>query len=174
MTSTETSDTRSKRTRRAPRTMEFTELGLRRLNVRTALAEASKETGEHAGKSQLQIWDTGTNGQRGLSVLLPSGGTKTFLVTFYLRGRPVTAKLGRVGEISLQEARTLTVEYRAKAQKGIDPRPLKQRRRAKMNEQEAEAEQEAAAGTSTGTSSLISSSYTQSPGNAPGMQLNAS
>jgi integrase len=69
------------------------------------------------------------------------------LVTFYLKGRPVTAKLGRVGEMPLQEARTLTVECRAKAQKGIDPRPLlKRQRRGKVNRQEAEAEQAAASG----------------------------
>ena len=59
-----------KRPRRAPRTMEFTELGLKRMNVRKAVAKAGKA-------SQVQIWDTGTNGQRGLSVLLSSGGTKT-------------------------------------------------------------------------------------------------
>ena len=107
-----------KRTRRAPRTMEFTELGLKRMNVRKAVAKAGKA-------SQVQIWDTGTNGQRGLSVLLSSGGTKTFLVTFYLNGRPVTAKLGRFGDLSLPKARALASEYRAKAQAGVDPRPLR-------------------------------------------------
>ncbi|MFZ1885477.1 MAG: Arm DNA-binding domain-containing protein, partial [Rhodoplanes sp.] len=87
----------------------------------------------------MQIWDTGTNGQRGLSVLLSSGGTKTFLVTFYLNGRPVTAKLGRFGDISLQAARALASAYRAKAQEGIDPRPLRVKGQPKVRERMEEA-----------------------------------
>ena len=95
--------TAERRHKRGPRTMEFTELALKRLNIRTVVAKAAKEAGKPV--NQVQIWDTGTNGQRGLSVLLSSGGTKTFLVTFYLKGRPVTFKLGRVSELTLQKAR---------------------------------------------------------------------
>ena len=116
MTTEETEEDGGKRS--APRTMEFTPLGIKQLNIRKAIAKAGKA-------SQVQIWDTGTNGQRGLSVLLSSGGTKTFLVTFYLKGRPVTAKLGRFGDLSLQAARALASAYRAKAQEGLDPRPLR-------------------------------------------------
>lgn len=103
--------------RAEPRTREFTELGLKRLSPSKLTAET--------GKKQVQIWDSGTSGQRGLSVLVSAGGTKTFLCTFYLRGRTVTDKLGRVGTLSLQKARALTFEYRAKAAEGIDPRPLR-------------------------------------------------
>lgn len=127
--------------RRAPRTMEFTELALKRLNVAKLIAQASKEAGKPV--SQVQIWDTGTNGQRGLSVLLSSGGTKTFLVTFYLNGKAATAKLGRVGDMPLAKARALTAEYRAKAQEGIDPRPLlrHQRGQAKAKKQHQQTDE---------------------------------
>ena len=127
-----------KRTRRAPRTKEFTELGLKRMNVRKAIEKEGKA-------SQVQIWDTGTNGQRGLSVLLSSGGTKTFLVTFYLNGRPVTAKLGRFGDLSLQAARALASAYRAKAQEGIDPRPLRTKRGQQVGRHEQAHEGQGAA-----------------------------
>ena len=142
MITEETQEDGGKRPRRAPRTMEFTELGLKRMNVRKAVAKAGKA-------SQVQIWDTGTNGQRGLSVLLSSGGTKTFLVTFYLNGRPVTAKLGRFGDLSLQAARALASAYRAKAQEGVDPRPLRVKGRSQQvgrHEQAHEGQGAAVAG----------------------------
>ena len=137
---TEETEDGGKRPRRAARTMEFTELGLKRLNVRKAVAKAGRA-------AQVQIWDTGTNGQRGLSVLLSSGGTKTFLVTFYLKGRPVTAKLGRFGDLSLQAARALASAYRAKAQEGIDPRPLlRTKREQRVGRHEQTHEGQAVAG----------------------------
>lgn len=67
-------NTIERRPKRAPRTMEFTELALKRLNVVKLVAKAGKEAGKPL--SQVQIWDTGTNGQRGPSVLVSSGGTK--------------------------------------------------------------------------------------------------
>ena len=140
MITEETQEDGGKRPRRAPRTftkkdgtpVEFTELALKRLNIQKAIEKAGKA-------SQVQIWDTGTNGQRGLSVLLSSGGTKTFLVTFYLNGRPVTAKLGRFGDLSLQAARALASAYRAKAQEGIDPRPLLRTKRGQQVGRHAQA-----------------------------------
>ena len=83
----------------------FTELGLQRLKP--------PATGQEL------VWDTDT---KGLSVLLSSGGTKTYRATFMLHGKPISMKLGRVGEMELARARKLTSEYRGKAEEGIDPR----------------------------------------------------
>ena len=73
-------------------------------------------------QGQRLYWDTGTKGQLGLSVLVSAGGTKTFRSTFYLDGKRIDRKLGRVGELDLTEARRLTQEDRKKALEGIDPR----------------------------------------------------
>jgi hypothetical protein len=58
-------------------------------------------------------------------VLSSAGGTKTYRATFYLNRQPVSAKLGRVGEMDLGAARELTREYRKLAAAGIDPRKPK-------------------------------------------------
>jgi hypothetical protein len=86
----------------------FTELGLQRLRVPKV--------------GQTVIWDSGTKGQSGLSVLSSAGGTKTFRATFALNGRYISAKIGRVGELDLTQARAITLEYRKLAAQGIDPR----------------------------------------------------
>jgi integrase len=92
----------------------FTELSLRKL-------KAPK-------RGQRLYWDTGTKGQLGLSVLMSAGGTKTYRSTFYLHGKRIDRKLGRVGELDLVEARRLTQEDRKKAAEGTDPRkPVRDR-----------------------------------------------
>ncbi len=88
------------------RRMVFTDLALRRLTVPD-------------DRKQVLWWDTKT---RGLSVLVSSGGTRTFRATFGLNGRYITDKIGRVGEMPLGDARTVTADYRNKANQGIDPR----------------------------------------------------
>ena len=92
----------------------FTPLFLRRLNP--------------PKQGQRLYWDSGTKGQLGLSLLVSAGGTKTFRSTFYLDGKRIDRKLGRVGELDLTEARRLTQEDRGKAAEGIDPRkPVRDR-----------------------------------------------
>src|SRR5262249_25416 len=79
---------------------------------------------------QERYWD---KGQRGLSVLVSPGGTKTFFVMFKLHGKWITHKLGRFGEMvpgaddthenaQVGEVQRLAREYRTLANKGIDPR----------------------------------------------------
>jgi integrase len=86
----------------------LTELGLRRL-------KPPKE-------GQRLYWDTGSKGQLGLSVLVSAGGTKTYRSTFYLHGKRIDRKLGRVGEMDLTQARELTRGDRKQAAEGNDPR----------------------------------------------------
>jgi hypothetical protein len=87
--------------------MTFTELALRRLRV-------PKE-------GQKVVWDSGTKGQSGLSVLMSSGGTKTFRATYNYGGAYISTKIGRVSEMDLIEARAKTFELRKLAASGIDP-----------------------------------------------------
>jgi integrase len=94
--------------RAEPKTGTFTVLGLERLRP--------PKVGQHVR------WDGGTDGQRGLSVLVSAGGTKTYRATYSLHGKFRSVKIGRVGEMDLGTARELTGEYRKKAAAGIDPR----------------------------------------------------
>jgi Arm DNA-binding domain len=73
---------------------------------------------------QYQAWDYGNEAARGLSVLVSPSGVKSFRATFYFNGssKPHFKSLGRVGEMSLAEARELTRKARGDARKGIDPR----------------------------------------------------
>jgi integrase len=73
----------------------------------------------------LQHWDNqDKGGQRGLSVLVSDKGTRTYRSTFNLGTVWISRKLGRVGELTLDEARTLTQQDRRIATFGIDPRGL--------------------------------------------------
>src|SRR5215468_2185006 len=74
---------------------------------------------------QVRYWDGGDKGQLGLSVLV-SHEVKSWAATFYRGGKAVTVRLGRVGEMSLEEARRRTAEYRGKAADGVDPRPQRE------------------------------------------------
>lgn len=94
------------------RNMTFTELALVRLKPPKV--------------GQVVYWDSGTDGVRGLSVLVSAGGAKTFRATYYwqkITGKkvPVSIKLGRVGEMDLGTARELTKDYRKKAAEGVNP-----------------------------------------------------
>jgi hypothetical protein len=107
--------------------MGFTDLGIRNLNVTKRLAEINKERVNQGLKelNQVQIWDTG---QKGLSLLISSGGTKTFRATFKLNGKWVSTELGRFRElikkdredddeenIEIAEARRLTASRKRPA-----------------------------------------------------------
>ena len=68
------------------------------------------------------VWDAGTGAARGLAVLVNPLGTKTYFVNYRLGGRLTYKKLGRVGEITLEEARTDAIAARRLASKDIDPK----------------------------------------------------
>jgi integrase len=80
-------------------------------------------------RRQYVTWDRGRGRgsepcQIGLSVLVSPGGSRTFRSTFYFFPDPRahTRKLGRVGEVSLMEARAQCARDRVDARNGIDPR----------------------------------------------------
>ncbi len=102
----------------------FTELSLRKLQTPTV---GQKLYWDAPGKKGI--------GQLGLSVLVSAGkGTKTFRSTFYLHGKRIDRKLGRVGELDLSTARELTREDRKQAAQGVDPRqPTQQEQRDKRS-----------------------------------------
>jgi integrase len=67
---------------------------------------------------QVMVWDEKVTG---LSVLL-SEKTKTYRCTFALHGKTISKKIGRVGEVKLEEARKTTIRWRGQASLGTDPR----------------------------------------------------
>jgi integrase len=72
---------------------------------------------------QYLIWDSGTGAARGLAILVSPTGTKSYRVVFYWPGsvKPNYKHIGRVGEVSLADARKLAWEARAMARRGEDP-----------------------------------------------------
>src|SRR5215831_13613035 len=80
-------------------------------------------------RTQYQVWD-GTNGrgsdhaQRGLSILVSPNGAKSYRSTYYFpnSSKPHSRHLGRVGEMTLAEAREQCGTDRRNAAKGIDPK----------------------------------------------------
>jgi len=58
----------------------------------------------------------------GLHVLVNEKGTKTWRSSVMLHGKEVRRKIGRVGVMSLEEAREVVREDRRKASQGVDPR----------------------------------------------------
>jgi len=80
-------------------------------------------------EGQELFWDEGC---RGLSLLVSSGGTKTFRATFKLNSKWISHAIGRYGEVvadsegkedaNISWARETTRTYRALANDGIDPR----------------------------------------------------
>jgi hypothetical protein len=82
---------------------------------------------------QYLVWDSadgqkkgGDDPARGLAVLVSPTGTKSFRCAFYYPGSDKTQykHLGRVGEMTLQEARTQCREVRRMAGEGDDPKSL--------------------------------------------------
>jgi integrase len=95
---------------------------------RMVLAEAKVLTLPMRRK-QYRVWDGGKGRgadpvARGLYVLVSPAGAKSYRSTFYFPGSPKahTRHLGRVGELSLEEARRQCREDRGKARRGVDPR----------------------------------------------------
>lgn len=102
--------------RKAKNTKLFTDLSLRRLKAQK--------------KGQELYWDTA---QRGLSLLVSPGGTKTFRSTYKLHGEWLCRSIGRFGEmvpnadpdkenVNIREARDIVANDRALAVKGLDPK----------------------------------------------------
>jgi integrase len=77
-----------------------------------------------AKKRQYLTWDAGTGAARGLAVLSSPTGTKSYRVVFYFPGsvKPNYRHIGRVGEVTLEDARRIALESRGMARKGEDPR----------------------------------------------------
>lgn len=81
-------------------------------------------------EGQVLYWDTGT---KGLSLLIGSGGTKSFQSSFKLHGKWITRTIGRFGELTTEAgddsqivaAREVVRKDRALAAQGIDPREPK-------------------------------------------------
>ena len=77
------------------------------------------------GKQYL-VWDdsTGKDAAHGLAVLISPRGVKSYRCVYYFPGspKPHWRHIGRVGEVSLEEAREATRNARGMARKGEDPR----------------------------------------------------
>jgi integrase len=76
-------------------------------------------------REQYRVWDGGSDPvSRGLCVLVSPAGARSYRSTFYFPGSSaaLSRHLGRVGEMSLDEAREQNRQDRANARKGIDPR----------------------------------------------------
>lgn len=71
-----------------------------------------------------QVWDYGTEAAQGLGVLVSPNGVRTYRAIYYYPGssKPLAIKLGRVGEMSLDNARERTREIRGLARRGLDPK----------------------------------------------------
>ena len=70
------------------------------------------------------VWDAGTDAQRGLGILVSPTGTRSYRVVYYFPGspKPHSMHLGRVGEITLAEARKRALELRKNSREGVDPK----------------------------------------------------
>jgi integrase len=75
-------------------------------------------------RRQYLVWDAGTGAARGLAILVSPQGAKSYRCAYYYPGspKPHYKHLGRVGEMTLEEARDLTFKVRRDARAGIDPR----------------------------------------------------
>jgi integrase len=121
--------------------MQFTDLGLRRLNAKKLIEQANRDRIARGQRplAQVLIWDTA---QKGLAILVGTR-TKAFRVQFKLHNEWCTASIGRFGEIVPQaesrrqnvevgKAREIADTWRALARQGIDPRKKDAQRAEKL------------------------------------------
>jgi integrase len=75
-------------------------------------------------RRQYMAWDAGTDAARGLGVLISPTGTRSYRVVYYYPGssKPHSMHLGRVGEMTLADARARALAARKKAREGFDPK----------------------------------------------------
>jgi integrase len=71
-------------------------------------------------RKQYMVWDKGV---KGLHVLVSPGGARTYRSLYYYAGssKPQSRKLGRVGAMSLDQARKLCLADQRAARDGVDP-----------------------------------------------------
>ncbi|MDH3579215.1 MAG: Arm DNA-binding domain-containing protein, partial [Hyphomicrobiales bacterium] len=116
-----------KKPRAKPNRTTFTDLGISRLKP--------------PKKGQRLYWD---KAQKGLALLVSSGGTKTFRSQYKLHGKWQMRSLGVFGEVVVDETENANVAWahtnarkdRALAKKGIDPK--QQEAKEKETQQDAE------------------------------------
>jgi integrase len=99
----------NKRSKRPANRRHFTEQNVLRMPVKA---------------KQYFVWDKGTGAARGLAVLVNPTGTCTYFVNYKFPGsnRLHYKKLGRVGEVTLEEARAKAIETRRLANQNKDPK----------------------------------------------------
>lgn len=92
---------------------------------RKRLTERNVRTLPAKGKQYL-VWDdsTGKDAAHGLAVLVSPRGVRSYRCVYYFPGspKPHWRHLGRVGEMTLEEAREATRKARRMAREGEDPR----------------------------------------------------
>lgn len=113
----------------------FTDIGIRRLNVKKHFDKLNTERRKRGLKPSVQdmIWD---EAQKGLALLLSTGGSKTFRSYYMLNGKQRSRTLGSFGSmvpdanlkkenVQIGRAREMAANDRAFAQEGIDPERAK-------------------------------------------------
>jgi integrase len=85
---------------------------------------------------EVTAWDTVVPG---LALRVSKRGVKTFAFKYRHGGRQVMAKIGRLGELTIEEARRVAIEYRQRLTQGIDPQQAARDRRAAMTVADAAA-----------------------------------
>jgi integrase len=77
-------------------------------------------------RQQYMVWDEGKgpDAVKGLGILISPSGTRSYRCMYYFPGssKAYSMHLGRVGEMSLADARKQTLHARGKAREGIDPK----------------------------------------------------
>jgi integrase len=96
----------------------------RKVNLTVRTIEAAKCP---VGRKRIWIHDSKAHG---LAVSVMPSGTKTFYAYRWVKNRPQQLRLGRFGEISIDQARRLAGHTSAKIADGIDPMAEKRKRRA--------------------------------------------
>src|SRR2546430_2329299 len=74
--------------------------------------------------SKLRYWDSGHDAVRGLHVLVSHLGTRSYRVTYRFPSstKEYAMLLGRVGDVTLAEARDKAREARKAIARGLDPK----------------------------------------------------
>lgn len=99
---------RSKVTKRAPNKLHLTERNVITLRLRP---------------TPYLCWDEGTDAAKGLCVQVQPTGVRSFKVQYHYKGSSKSGyvTIGRVGELSVEEARATCRAIRGRVAKGLDP-----------------------------------------------------
>ena len=106
-----------KRPKREAKRLNFTDAKV------AALPVAVRVNGNKIPKQHF-VWDEGRGAARGLGVLVNPSGTKTYFATYRIEGSSKLnyKKLGRAGDITVEEAREAALQTRRWAKAGKDPK----------------------------------------------------